>query len=105
MLKNQITKERVLGELKKVIDPELDVNIVDLGLIYNIKIDDIRGKVTIEMTLTTPGCPLAMVFDEWVKGAVEKVEGVKTVIINLVWEPAWNPDKMTEEAREKAGLL
>lgn len=100
-----ISKEDILEEFKKVIDPELDVNIVDLGLIYDIKIDDAKGKVTIKMTLTTPGCPLAVVFDDWVREAVERIEGVKTVIINLVWEPAWSPDKMSEEAREKVGLL
>lgn len=100
-----ITKEEILEELKTVIDPELNVNIVELGLIYDIKIDDAKGKVTIKMTLTTPGCPLAIVFDDWVREAVEKIEGVKAVIINLVWEPAWSPDKMSDEVKEKLGLL
>ena len=72
-----ITKEAVLEELKKVIDPELNVNIVDLGLVYDVDIEQEIGKVDIKMTLTTPGCPLSMVFEEWVPAAAKKVEGVK----------------------------
>lgn len=104
-----ITKEQVLGELKKVVDPELNVNIVDLGLIYGVDINPSagsgQGKVIITMTLTTPGCPLSMVFEEWIPAAVKNIEGVKDVKINLVWEPAWEPDKMTDEAKENLGII
>lgn len=100
-----VTKEQVLKQLKKVIDPEMNVNIVDMGFIYDVQIDNKRGKVEIEMTLTTPGCPLSYIFDEWVKDAVKKIKGVKSVTIDLVWEPAWNPEMMSEEAREKVGLI
>lgn len=100
-----ITKEGVLEELKKVIDPELNINIVDLGLIYDVAIDPKEGKVVITMTLTTPGCPLSMVFEEWVPAAVKNIEEVKDVKINLVWEPPWDPDKMTDEAKEQMGFL
>lgn len=105
-----ITKEKVLERLKTVVDPELNVNIVDLGLIYEVKISKSKKgealqDVLIKMTLTTPGCPLSMFFEEWVTEAVKKIKGVKNVKIDLVWEPVWNPDKMTEEAREKVGLL
>lgn len=100
-----ITKENVLQQLKTVIDPELNINIVDLGLIYDVIIDQKKGDVTITMTLTTPGCPLSMVFDEWVPEAVKKIPGVKNVTINLVWEPAWNPDKMSDEMKESLGII
>lgn len=100
-----ITKEQVLEELKKVIDPELNINIVDLGLIYNVDISQELGKVIITMTLTTPGCPLSMVFEEWIPDAVKKVIGVKDVKINLVWEPAWDPDKISSDAKESLGII
>lgn len=100
-----ITKEAVLQELRKVIDPELNINIVDLGLIYDVVIDQESGKVDVTMTLTTPGCPLSMVFEEWVPAAVKNVEGVNSVHINLVWEPPWDPDKMSEEVKEQLGII
>ena len=100
-----ITKEAVLEELKKVIDPELNVNIVDLGLVYDVDIEQEIGKVDIKMTLTTPGCPLSMVFEEWVPAAAKNVEGVKDVKINLVWEPPWDPDRMSDEAKEIMGFI
>lgn len=100
-----ITKEKILQELKTVIDPELNINIVDLGLIYDIGIDESKGEIVVTMTLTTPGCPLSMVFEEWVPEAVKKVEGVKDVRMNLVWEPAWSPDKLSDEAKEMLGII
>lgn len=100
-----ITKEQVFAELKKVVDPELNVNIVDLGLVYDVFIDQKLGKVNIKMTLTTPGCPLSMFFEEWVIEAVKKIKGVKNVKIDLVWEPPWNPNKMSKKAKEKLEIL
>lgn len=100
-----MTKEAVLEQLKTIIDPELNVNIVDLGLIYDIIIDDKKSLVTITMTLTTPGCPLSFVFQEWIPEAVGKVKGVKEVKIDLVWEPPWNPDKLSDDAKEMLGIL
>lgn len=102
---NNITKEQVMEELKKVIDPELHINIVELGLIYGIKIDQEIGKVDIKMTLTTPGCPLSFVFEEWIPAAVKNIENVKEVFIDLVWEPAWNPDNMSDESKENLGII
>jgi len=99
-----ITKEEVLGQLKKVIDPELHINIVDLGLIYDVEIKE-QGEVAVTMTLTTPGCPLSMVFEEWIPAAVKNVEGVSNVRINLVWEPPWDPDKMSDEVKESLGII
>lgn len=100
-----ITRKQILEQLKKVIDPELGVNIVDLGLIYDIDINQKLGKVKISMTLTTPGCPLSLFFEEWIVEAVKKLPGVKGVKINLVWEPAWDPEKISDEAKESLGIL
>ncbi len=100
-----ITKELVLEYLKEVIDPELNINIVDLGLIYDVISNQETGDVEVTMTLTSPGCPLSIVFEEWVPEAVKKIEGVKNVKINLVWEPAWNPDKMSDETKESLGII
>lgn len=108
-----IKKEQIFEELKKVIDPELNINIVDLGLIYDVDINPSSSSgqvskkfdVTITMTLTTPGCPLSMVFDEWVPEAAKKVPGVNNVKIDLVWEPAWNPDKISDDAKEMLGII
>lgn len=100
-----LTKEAVLEELKKVIDPELAVNIVDLGLVYDVVINQDAGNVLVTMTLTTPGCPLSMVFEEWIPAAVKNIEEVKDVKINLVWEPPWDPEKMTDEAKELMGFI
>lgn len=100
-----ITKDQVTEQLKTIIDPELNVNVVDLGLIYDIGIDKDKGEVEVTMTLTTPGCPLSFVFEEWIPAAVKKLEGVKDVHMNLVWEPPWDPDKMTDDAKELMGII
>ncbi|MFI5164785.1 MAG: metal-sulfur cluster assembly factor [Bacteroidia bacterium] len=100
-----VTKESVLKQLKTIIDPELNINIVDLGLIYDIAIDQTLGKVEIKMTLTSPGCPLSAVFEEWIPGALKKIKGVKTVHIELVWEPPWDPDKISDDAKEEMGII
>lgn len=100
-----ITKEEVLEQLKTIIDPELHINIVDLGLIYDVKIDQPTGNVDVIMTLTTPGCPLSFVFEEWVPEAVKKVKGVNEVRIELVWEPPWDPDKISDDAKEEMGII
>ena len=102
------TKESVLRDvvrsLRMVYDPEIPVNIYDLGLIYDLKIDD-DHKVFIEMTLTAPNCPAADFMMEDVRMKVESVEGVKNLSLNLVFEPEWSHDLMTEEAKLELGLL
>lgn len=100
-----ITKEAVLEQLKTVIDPELNINIVDLGLIYDVTIDEEKGKVDIRMTLTSPGCPLSIVFEDLVPASVKNIKEVKEVFIDLVWEPAWNPDMISEDAKEELGII
>ncbi len=99
-----VNKQVVLKKLETIIDPELNVNIVDLGLIYNIDISK-NGEVDIKMTLTSPGCPLSFVFEQWIREKVMKINGVENVTINLVWEPMWTPDNLSEDAKEQLGIL
>lgn len=87
-------KEKVLERLKTVYDPELDINVVDLGLIYDINVSE-EADVSITMTLTTPGCPLHDSITSGVRYCIQGMEEIKSVDIHLVWEPAWSPDKMT----------
>jgi metal-sulfur cluster biosynthetic enzyme len=95
-------KEKILTELKSVYDPELNINVVDLGLIYNVEVTE-TADVTITMTLTTPGCPLHDSITSGVRYCVEGMEETKKVEVNLVWEPAWSPDKMTAEGLRLLG--
>lgn len=96
--------ERVLEALKTVYDPEIPVNLVELGLIYEL-IVNVDGIVYIEMTLTTPSCPVAGALPGQVRDAVAEVEGVNEVRVKLVWSPSWTKDRMTEEAKLELGLL
>ena len=89
--------------LKKVYDPEIPMNIVDLGLIYELELTR-EGVAQVKMTMTTPGCPvIEMLLDE-VKGAVSSVPGVKTVNVDIVWDPPWSPEKMSEFAKRQLGF-
>ncbi len=88
----------IVGALKTVFDPEIPADIYELGLIYKVDIRDDR-VVAIEMTLTTPNCPAAEELPTMVENAVASVPGVQSVEINIVWEPAWSPDRMSDEAR------
>jgi FeS assembly SUF system protein len=96
--------EDVVAALRTVHDPEIPVNIYDLGLVYRIGIDA-EGAVAIDMTLTAPGCPVAGEMPGWVADAVAPVPGVKTVDVNLVWEPPWGMDKLSDEARLELGFM
>ena len=93
----------LLEALKQVIDPELMINIVDLGLIYSIEQEEENVKV--EMTLTSPACPAGPQLVQQSKLAIEKVEGVKAAEIKLVLSPPWSPDRMTDEARDQLGIF
>lgn len=103
LLTEPLTVELVRRLLRTVIDPELGVNIVDLGLVYEVAIDEDAGKVAIEMTLTTPGCPLSGFLDDQIRGCLAQLPQVREVSIELVWEPAWYPEMMSEAARETLG--
>lgn len=96
-----VTEGEVMQALKKVYDPELGVNVVDLGLIYDLNLAGER--VAVKMTLTTQGCPLHDSIARGVKTAVGALPGVKEVDVDLVWEPAWTPDRMTDAARKELG--
>ena len=96
-------KEKVILEIKKIYDPEIPVNIYDLGLIYKVMADE-KNKVNIDMTLTSPNCPVAESLPVDVKNIVLKMEGVTDVELNLVWEPPWDKDKMSEAAKLELNL-
>ena len=98
------TEEAIVKALKTVYDPEIPVNVYDLGLIYKIDVDE-EKNVRIDMTLTAPGCPLADFIMEDVRMKVEGVEGVHNVEVNLVFEPEWNRDMMSEVALLELGFL
>jgi len=96
-------KSKVIEEIKKIYDPEIPVNIYELGLIYKIDVDG-KNKVNIDMTLTSPNCPVAESLPKEVKDNIKKVEGVSDVNLNLVWEPPWDKDKMSEAAKLELNL-
>ncbi len=99
----QITAE-IIRSLKTVYDPEIPVDIYELGLIYKVDLDDDR-LLTVDMTLTAPGCPVAGEMPGWVEGAVRGVEGVEDVKVNMVFEPPWTPERMSDEAKLELGWL
>ena len=96
--------EAVVGALKEIFDPEIPVNIYDLGLIYGVDVDG-EGGVTVTMTLTTPHCPVAESMPGEVELRVGAVPGVRDAEVNLVWDPPWDPAKMSDEARLELGML
>lgn len=97
-----VNKEQILEKLKEVIDPELNINIVDLGLIYDINIGD--GEVKITMTLTSPGCPLSGFFTEEVESKIKTLTDAERVLVELVYDPPWTPARMTEISRKQLGF-
>ncbi len=98
-----ILKDKVIEEIKKIYDPEIPVNIYELGLIYDINIDN-ENNVKINMTLTSPNCPVAESLPNEVKNSVKEIKDVKNVDLNLVWEPPWNKSMMSESAKLELNL-
>jgi len=98
-------RERAIEALRTIYDPEIPVNIYELGLIYTLDVDEADGTLYVEMTLTAPGCPVAQTFPGTVEARLREVEGVEEVTVKLVWEPTWTQDRMTEAARLQLGLL
>lgn len=96
--------ETLVEACRTVYDPEIPVNIFDLGLIYTIEVSD-ENEVSIAMTLTAPGCPVAGDMPGWVAEAIEPIAGVKQVDVALVWEPPWGMDMMSDEARLELGFM
>ena len=98
------SQELIVEALKTVYDPEIPVNIYDLGLVYGIEIAD-NGTVKVEMTVTAPACPVAGELPQWVADAIERLEGTGQIEVHLVWDPPWDQSKMTEEAKMALGVF
>jgi FeS assembly SUF system protein len=101
---NGSLKDRVVNALRNVYDPEIPVNIYDLGLIYDLEVDD-DNKVAVKMTLTAPGCPVAQTFPGTVECAIREVEGVADACVELVWDPPWDQSRMSEAAKLQLNML
>jgi metal-sulfur cluster biosynthetic enzyme len=102
-----ITEQDVLSALKSCYDPEIPVNIVDLGLIYNVNFAPVaedKQDVTIDMTLTAQGCPEHVNISAQVKSRVEQLPGIRTAAVNVVWTPPWTPERLSPEARKQLGI-
>jgi FeS assembly SUF system protein len=99
-----VLEAQVVEAVRSCFDPEIPVNIYELGLIYDLKVDE-SGKVTIQMTLTSPACPAAQSLPGEVRSKVQAVPGVLEVQVDVVWEPPWDPSKMSEAAKLQLGFL
>ena len=97
-------EERIIAAIREVYDPELPVNVYDLGLIYTLDIDE-NAAVSVAMTLTAPGCPVAGVLPGQVENAIKAVEGVSDARVQLVWDPPWDKDRISDEAKLALGLF
>jgi len=98
-------RSRVIAKIKEVYDPEIPVNVYDLGLIYVVRANENTGNVIINMTLTSPACPEAQTLPLQVQDAAAEAEGASEATVNLVWEPAWDRDRMSDEAKLALGML
>jgi len=97
-----VTMEEIVKALKECYDPEIPVNVWDLGLIYDVNVD--RDNVHVKMTLTAPGCPMHTFISREVKEKLQSVSGVKEATVEVVWDPPWSPDKMSPEAKVQLGI-
>lgn len=100
---DEVLRERITAALREVIDPELGIDVVDLGLVYGVDIDG--ADVRVQLTMTTPACPLGDHIVNDAEARIEAVEGVASVSVELVWEPPWTPDLMSDAAREALGWM
>jgi metal-sulfur cluster biosynthetic enzyme len=106
-----VTEDEVRSALKQCYDPEIPVNIVDLGLIYAVRLEpvaggdqDARQDVSVDLTLTSPGCPSHVMISEQVKARLEQLPGIRTATVNVVWTPPWTPERLSPEARTQLGI-
>ncbi len=106
-----ITQDDILSALKQCYDPEIPVNIVDLGLIYEIRFEPVPGDtpeaqqdVTVDMTLTAQGCPEHVNISAQVKARIEQLPGVRNVTVNVIWTPPWSPERLSPDARKQLGI-
>lgn len=98
-------EEKIIDALKGIYDPEVPVNIYDLGLIYRLETDEEAKAVKIEMTLTSPACPVAQTFPQTVQDTVLKVEGIQNVVVELTWDPPWTKERMSEVAKFQLNMF
>jgi len=98
-----LDRERILDALRQCYDPEIPINIVDLGLIYDVQFDE-PGNVIVKMTLTTQGCPSALAIPEQVKARVAALQEVRDINVEIIWEPPWNPSMISPAGRKVLGL-
>jgi FeS assembly SUF system protein len=96
---------RIIEALKTVYDPEIPVNVYDLGLIYDLSVDPLGNHADIQMTLTAPGCPVAGSMPEWVESAARHASGLESVKVELVWEPPWTPERMSMRAKLELNMV
>jgi metal-sulfur cluster biosynthetic enzyme len=101
-----VTQEDVLSALKQCYDPEIPVNIVDLGLIYDVRFEPAEDKqdVTVDMTLTAQGCPAHVQISDQVRARLEQLPGIRQAHVNVVWSPAWTPERLSPDARRQLGI-
>lgn len=106
-----VTEADVMGALKQCYDPEIPVNIVDLGLIYGVRFEPVapgqngeQQDVTVDLTLTSQGCPAHVTISEQVKARLEQLPGIRTAVVNVVWTPPWGPERLSPEARKQLGI-
>jgi FeS assembly SUF system protein len=100
---SEALKEKIIEAIKTVYDPEIPINIWEVGLIYEVELDD-DGRARVVMTLTSPHCPVAESLPLWVEDAVAKVEGVSSAEVEITWEPPWHPDMLSEAAKLELGF-
>lgn len=103
MAESTLTREAVIEALKNVYDPEIPINVVDLGLVYDVQVND-GGSVYVQMTLTAPGCGMGPFIGQQAEWAVQDIEGVEDVQVEMVFDPPWSPDRISEEARAQLGI-
>jgi len=102
-----VSQEEVLSALKQCYDPEIPVNIVDLGLIYEVRFEtapDEKQDVTVDMTLTAQGCPAHVQISDQVRSRLEQLPGIRDAHVNIVWDPAWTPERLSADARKQLGI-
>ena len=105
-----VTQEEVFSALKQCYDPEIPVNIVDLGLIYEVRFENApepdsgQQNVTVDMTLTSQGCPAHVMIGEQVKARLEQLPGIRNAAVNVVWDPPWTPERLSADARKQLGI-
>lgn len=102
MSQETVTKEEILAALKNVYDPEIPINVVDLGLVYGVQVNE--GNVQVQMTLTAPGCGMGPFIAQQAEFAIADIEGVEDVQVEMVFDPPWSPDLISEDAKAQMGL-